>query len=246
MAAEETFLKWQASERLARALNSKSKPCPTYSPGELVFYWRHLGRKEAGQRFQTGHFYGYAGPARILALETRFDEDNRMRPSSVVWLVRNNRLMKASVEQLRKASNRERTMAEIDQEIQLPWTISDIVSPLGKNEYDDITMEVEHLPSREDRDEQPRFAEPPQKRHRTKAPVNAQIQEGANSSSSTARPEEPQPMAVEEDEEDPELFQQEDSQLSFWSREDAAVKYPYHFLQQGMGGRACPKTHKRT
>ena len=137
-------------------------------------------------------------------------------------------------------------MAEIDQEIQLPWTISDIVSPLGKNEYDDITMEVEHLPSREDRDEQPRFAEPPQKRHRTKAPVNAQIQEGANSSSSTARPEEPQPMAVEEDEEDPELFQQEDSQLSFWSREDAAVKYPYHFLQQGMGGRACPKTHKRT
>ena len=38
LAAEETFLKWQARERLARALNSKSKPLPTYSPGELVFY----------------------------------------------------------------------------------------------------------------------------------------------------------------------------------------------------------------
>ena len=92
--AEETFLKWQARERIARALNSKSKPFPLYSPGELVFYWRHLGRKEAGQRYQTGHFYGYAGPARILALETRFDEDNNVRPSSVVWLVRNNRLLK--------------------------------------------------------------------------------------------------------------------------------------------------------
>lgn len=87
--AEEVFLKWQAKERLARAMNSKSKPIPIYTPGELVFYWRHLGRKEAGQRYQTGHFHGYAGPARILALETRFDEDGNVRPSSVVWLVRN-------------------------------------------------------------------------------------------------------------------------------------------------------------
>lgn len=28
--AEETFLKWQAKERIARALNSKSKPFPLY------------------------------------------------------------------------------------------------------------------------------------------------------------------------------------------------------------------------
>ena len=245
LAAEETFLKWQARERLARALNSKSKPFPTYSPGELVFYWRHLGRKEAGQRFHTGHFYGYAGPAR---LETRFDEDNRMRPS-LVWLVRNNRLLKASIEQLRKASSRERTMAVIDQEIQLPWTISDIVSPLGKNEYDDITMDwklnaclVERI---ENRDEQPRSAELPQKRHRTKAPVNVPVQEGANSSSSTARPEGPQPMAVEEDEEDPELFNERT--LSFlFGAEKIQLKYPYLSLRQGMGGCACPKTHKCT
>lgn len=145
---------WQkrpsSSDRLERdweELNSKSKPIPSYVPGELVFYWRHLGRKEAGQRFQTGHFYGYAGPARILALETRFDEDGNVRPSSVVWLVKNNRLLKASVEQLRKASTREQVLADSDKDFNISWTIAEIVAPLEKNEYGDITSEAQNMPA---------------------------------------------------------------------------------------------------
>lgn len=155
--AEETFLRWQAKERIARALNSKAKAIPTYMLGDLVFYWRHLGRKEAGQRYQTGHFYGYAGPARILALKTRFDEDGNVRPSSVAWPVRNNRLLKASIEQLRRASDREQVLAEMDKEFNMLWTISELVAPLGKNEYDDITSEAREMPGPEDRERVARF-----------------------------------------------------------------------------------------
>lgn len=51
MLAEETFIRWQAKERLNRALNSKSKTIPTYLPGELVFWallWLRGARKSAG------------------------------------------------------------------------------------------------------------------------------------------------------------------------------------------------------
>lgn len=77
-------------------------------------------------------------------------------------------------------------------------------------------MEVEHLPKREDRDEQPRFYEPPQKRHRTKAPVQVQRAGGASSS----------PIEQISDEEDPLLFQDKEEGLhhSYWQQEDAAVE----------------------
>lgn len=107
----------------------------------------------------------------MLALETRFDEDGKIRPSSVVWLVRNNRLLKASVEQLRKASEREQTLAEFDKDIRLPWAITDIVATLRKNEYDDITQEAQQMPGEEGRDKVARFWLPPTKRHKTKGPV---------------------------------------------------------------------------
>ncbi|CAK9109669.1 Actinidain [Durusdinium trenchii] len=118
MLAEETFIRWQAKERLNRALNSKSKTIPTYLPGELVFW-------------------------------------------ALLWLL----------EQLRKASEREQTLAEFDKDIRLPWAITDIVATLRKNEYDDITQEAQQMPGEEGRDKVARFWLPPTKRHKTKGPV---------------------------------------------------------------------------
>ncbi|CAE7180345.1 RE2, partial [Symbiodinium pilosum] len=75
--AEATFARWQAQQRYSRAQNSKQRPIPEYMPGDLVFYWRSqlYGKKAGGTRLQTGRAAGYAGPARILALETRKSED---------------------------------------------------------------------------------------------------------------------------------------------------------------------------
>ena len=78
--AEATFARWQAQQRYSRAQNSKQRPIPEYMPGDLVFYWRSqlYGKKAGGTRLQTGRAAGYAGPARILALETRRDQDNKI------------------------------------------------------------------------------------------------------------------------------------------------------------------------
>ena len=96
--AEVAFTRWQAQQRLSRAANSKNRLVPEFAPGDLVYYWRsHVrGHHAAGTPIQTGRNAGYAGQARILAMETRRDGEQRVRPSSIVWLVRNNRLLKAS------------------------------------------------------------------------------------------------------------------------------------------------------
>lgn len=171
LSAEEIFVRWQAKSRVDRALQSKGRPFPEYTPGDVVFYWRgHLRSGERGERFQTGTYGGYAGPARVLALETRRDTDGKLRPSSVVWLVRNNRLLKASVEQLRLASDRERVVYELERPPQLPWTITEIAKPLSRQEFDDITGEGPP-PERQSPHYDPtaRFwVTPPEKRARTK------------------------------------------------------------------------------
>ena len=103
--AETAFLKWQSQQRLDRAANSKHRRIPEFAPGDLVFYWRSVIPKQGpGTRIQTGNKAGYTGPARVLALETRRDEDGKLRASSTAWLVRNNRLIKASIEHLRKGT----------------------------------------------------------------------------------------------------------------------------------------------
>ena len=147
--AEATFIKWQSQQRVSRALNSRSRKTPEFAPGDLVYYWRTqmYGKKASGTRIQTGSSAGYAGPARILALETRRDGEQQARPSSVVWLVRNNRLLKASVEQFRFASAREEVMHEFERPSNLPWTMTELTAPLGREEFEDITAEV---PSEED------------------------------------------------------------------------------------------------
>ena len=114
--AEVAFTRWQAQQRVTRALNSRSRKVPEFAPGDLVYYWRTQlrGHHAAGEPIQTGTNAGYAGPARILAMETRRDGAQQVRPSSIVWLIRNNWLLKASVEQLRFASQREQALHEFD------------------------------------------------------------------------------------------------------------------------------------
>ena len=86
----------------------------------------------------------------------------------MAWLIRNNRLLKASAEQLRFASEREHVLHQFDKPGHVPWTMSELTAPLGREEYDDTTHET---PTEAERDEfggQPQWA-PPSKRVRTKA-----------------------------------------------------------------------------
>ena len=63
--AEATFARWQAKEKIGRALNSKHRKIPEFAPGDLVYYWRSqlYGKYAGGTRIQTGSAAGYAGPA---------------------------------------------------------------------------------------------------------------------------------------------------------------------------------------
>ena len=173
--AEEIFIRWQASERLSRALNSKGRPVPVYNPGDLVFYWRQIKPGGQGQKHQTGSYGGYAGPARVLAMEVRYDEAGNPRNSSVIWLVRNNRILKATVQQLRLASKRETVMHELSGVSEEHWDVGKLVAPLANQTFDDITGEAKDMPSPEDREGAPRWRsdlewEAPTKRARVKTP----------------------------------------------------------------------------
>ena len=155
--AEEIFIRWQASERLSRALNSKGRPVPTYNPGDLVFYWRTIKPGGQGQKHQTGPYGGYAGPARVLAMEVRYDEAGNPRHSSVIWLVRNNRILKATVQQLRLASKRETVVHELSGGSEEQWDVGKLVAPLANQTFDDITGEAKDMPLPQDRDGLPRW-----------------------------------------------------------------------------------------
>ena len=173
--AEEIFIRWQASERLSRALNSKGRPVPTYNPGDLVFYWRTIKPGGQGQKHQTGSYGGYAGPARVLAMEVRYDEAGNPRHSSVIWLVRNNRILKATVQQLRLASKRETVVHELSGGSEEQWDVGKLVAPLANQTFDDITGEAKDMPLPQDRDGLPRWRsdvewEAPTKRARVKTP----------------------------------------------------------------------------
>ena len=135
--AEQAFHKEQNKERLKRALLSGHRPALQVTPGDLVFYWRLQG----SGTFKRGRFLG---PARVLAVETRRDSDGSQRPSSVVWLVRGNKLFKAAPQQIRHASPREMAWAELEQPHQpLSWTISDLVDGSKNKMYEAIHKEWE-------------------------------------------------------------------------------------------------------
>ena len=139
-AAEKAHADWTAHQRLLRAQNSRARPCYNYQPGELVFFWRSQEANKS-QRQPGGKHGRFLGPARILAVETRRQEDGSLHPGGAVWLVRGRNLIKCSPEQLRRASQREELIEAMLPDSRTPWTFSRLAEELGGNQYQDISSE---------------------------------------------------------------------------------------------------------
>ena len=138
--AEQAFTEWVYDERIKRALNSRTYKDEVFSPGDMVFVWRVQGNTRGpANSARTG---GFTGPARILALETRLTESGEYHPSSVIWVVRGNRLLKTSPQQLRRASAREQCIEELRNPPNLPWTFTRLLEDVGPRQYEDVTEEV--------------------------------------------------------------------------------------------------------
>ena len=142
--AEKSLCDWQAQQRINRAMNSRSRPLATYSPGDLVFFWR---TQESGQgrRAPSSKHGRFLGPARILATEGRRNPDGTTRAGSAIWLVRGRSLMKCSPEQLRHASAREElleALASKTPEGGTPWSFQKVAEEIGGNRYEDISSEI--------------------------------------------------------------------------------------------------------
>jgi hypothetical protein len=133
--AEKVFIDWQLQEKL-------QKP---FLPGDLVFYWP---MQISGADKPSWNRGGYVGPPRVLAIETKLDEDQRLHPSSVMWLVRGTKLVKVAAEQVRHASARETCLHELERPPRLPWTFSGIVRDLKKGEFFDHTVKGPPLSKR--------------------------------------------------------------------------------------------------
>ena len=140
--AEKALSEWNANQRILRAKHSRHRPSFHYRPGELVFYWRTQDSNK-GRRQPGGKHGRFLGPARILATESRAQEDGSIRPGGAVWLVKGRSLLKVSPEQLRHATQREELLEALTEpgEQQTPWTFHRVASQIGGNKYEDISSE---------------------------------------------------------------------------------------------------------
>ena len=145
--AEQLFIEEQYKHRMSRAEASGSRKVPLFRPGDLVFYWRkQLGgsnRPSGSQTFRSGAFLG---PARVLATETRLNEDGTTRAGSCIWIVRGSRLFKVAPQQLRFASSREAAWCELEEDQPLPWTISGCLDAASRKTYVDLTPDAADMP----------------------------------------------------------------------------------------------------
>ena len=177
--AEKALADWTARQRLVRAQNSRSRECTVYQPGDLVFFWRaqEAGRQRQGLSHKRGRF---AGPARILAMESKRGAEGGVEASSSVWLVRGRSLIKVSAEQLRAASPREELLEAVSSDNPTPWTFHRVAEQIGGNQFEDLSQqrpsEEEWLRAQDPREEvQPSRREPHapvQHRYRGKRPVS--------------------------------------------------------------------------
>ena len=144
VAAEKALADWQASQRLSRARNSRSRPLPDFMPGELVYFWRTQDGSQ-GHRSPGSKRGRFLGPARILAMESRVDDTGAQRTAGAIWVVRGRNLLKCSAEQLRRASPREELLEGLagqHGEEHTPWTYSRLASEIGGSQFEDISQEV--------------------------------------------------------------------------------------------------------
>ena len=136
--AEQAFSEWVFQDRVGRAKNTRSYKLQEFFPGDLVYVWR-VQYKGDGVNPRGG---GFTGPGRVLAVETRKDEDGNWRPGSVVWITRGSRLLKAAPQQVRRATVREQCLEELNVEPNLPWTMTKLTEDLNNHQFEDVTDET--------------------------------------------------------------------------------------------------------
>eukprot|EP00435_Cladocopium_sp_Y103_P018219 s2415_g4.t1 len=140
--AEQSFARFKAEARIARATAAGSRPMKSFCPGDLVYYWRRQVPLSEGTRGGFSWSGQFVGPARVLAVETKEDEAGNLRPGSCVWLHRAGRLIRAAPEQLRPASDREIAMESLKGPIEIPWTITSLATHPTRRTYVDVSSDL--------------------------------------------------------------------------------------------------------
>ena len=141
--AEKALTDWNTQQRLLRAKHSRHRPCYDYTPGELVYYWRTQDSNK-GRRQPGGKHGRFLGPARVLATETRRDDQGNAKPGGSIWLVKGRSLLKCAPEQLRRATQREELLESMSDPGQqkLSWTFHSVADAIGGTRYEDISGEL--------------------------------------------------------------------------------------------------------
>ena len=138
-AASKAFAEEQAKRKLERAARMGHRNQQDFLPGDLVYYWR----RQVPLKDKTSQGAGrFIGPARVIATETRKTTEGEWRPGSIVWLHRGGRLLKASPEQLRKASPFEIQVESLKGPVELPWTITSLATDSKRRTFIDVSVEV--------------------------------------------------------------------------------------------------------
>ena len=150
--AESLYKELQAKAKISRALNSRIQKSSQFLPGDLIFYKRHKVPADfpAHQLVDLPHIRvsRWYGPARVLACETKLEEDGITRaPTTIVWFIAQGRLKKAHSSQLRHASEREKEIAESTLAPTLPWTFTSLGRTLSQGQFEDLTVETAARPS---------------------------------------------------------------------------------------------------
>ena len=141
MKAEEQYRRSQAVLKINRAMKSQVRPHQIFVPGDLVYYKRY--KTPHGET--TSHpgidvpkvgLSRWFGPARVLATETRAEENPPVRkPSSIVWIVSAGKLKRCSPHQLRHCTEREKLLAEASEAVTMPWSFSSLLNLVEQGQY---------------------------------------------------------------------------------------------------------------
>ncbi|CAK9111156.1 unnamed protein product, partial [Durusdinium trenchii] len=142
--AQNVFMKNQAFDQITRAANAKTRRHQIFLPGDLVFFKRIKPPAQPQASVRMAHkLWRWYGPARVLASETRTDAHGAERkPSHIVWIVSHGRLKRCAPEQLRHASEREKTLAEHADSPTASWTFHGLTKTLYKGEYEILDKNV--------------------------------------------------------------------------------------------------------
>ena len=199
--AESRYRELQAKARISRALNSKVQRSSQFLPGDLIYYKRYKTPADnpAHSLLDTPSMKisRFFGPGRVLAAETKVDEDGITRSASnVIWIVSQGRLKKVHSSQLRHASTRERLISEATEAPTMPWTFTSLGRFLNKGEFEDLTKPP------------PRRGRPPGSLNKT---LKFKVSRTALSTREKPKKEPIQPEMVESDEE---LIPADDAQSS--------------------------------